>query len=933
MNDPQDMVVCNAEITSVVEFTTNTGVITTYSWTNDTPEIGLAAAGSGDLPSFTAINNGTEAIVANIQVTPQFTENSDCDAVSQSFTITVNPSAQVNEVENQILCNGDQLLLEFTTQNNLGNTTFNWISDIDFGTGLTGSGNLESVVVNNGINPITATVTIFPSIDILGEICPGQAEIFTVTVIGNIVDQAEVSNYNGYEISCYNENDGFINLNPIGGSPNQINEQYNYSWTGPNNFSSSEQNISNLEPGIYNLTISDSLNCEFNFQYEINEPSLLEILVIEQSDVQCNNVSDGFISVTGIGGVFPYSYEWKKDGIFFSNDQNISNLETGVYELILNDSNSCGEITQIFEINQPDPIEISLENAVNILCYGENTGEISIAVSGGTPEQISSDLVQYNYSWIGPNGFLSSSQNIQNLYAGTYFVTVTDSLGCEENFELELTQPNDLIIEYSTTNNSCFESNDSSITLDIQGGVEPYQIFWSNFANGEIISNLSAGIYDVTVIDSNDCEESISIEILEAPIFDINPIVSNISCIGENDGSINLNISGGVAPVLVTWDDDPSAGADRNNLGPGTYNVSIQDSSENNCSINQQFIIIEPLELTLDAIIQNAIECDNASSGSIDLIVIGGTSPYTFNWSNGEVTEDLNNIPPGNYSISVTDSMGCEAITQFEVTRPGSIDTNLDIYYSGCEGGDPAQITTLQVTGGVPPYNISWSDGIISGDNNETMTTSQNGTYVANITDSIGCIDQIIFDVNLFEIGEPQFTYESNGLNLCDSIGINDIIQFTNQSDGDYTNLIWNFGDGTPIIEGVESPQHAYSYEGTYEISLTVEYPYGCSLVFYETINVSKGYGLVLPNTFTPNGDGINDTIRPWFKCMSSVEVSIYDTFGSLLYVESSTDEIYGWDGLINGKPAENGNYIIVVRAVSLYGEEIELNGPVTLVR
>ena len=65
-------------------------------------------------------------------------------------------------------------------------------------------------------------------------------------------------------------------------------------------------------------------------------------------------MSDGFISVTGIGGVFPYSYEWKKDGIFFSNDQNISNLETGVYELILNDSNSCGEITQIFEINQPD---------------------------------------------------------------------------------------------------------------------------------------------------------------------------------------------------------------------------------------------------------------------------------------------------------------------------------------------------------------------------------------------------------------------------------------------------------------------------------------------------------------------------------------------------------------------------------------------------
>ena len=86
-------------------------------------------------------------------------------------------------------------------------------------------------------------------------------------------------------------------------------------------------------------------------------------------------------------------------------------------------------------------------------------------------------------------------------------------------------------------------------------------------------------------------------------------------------------------------------------------------------------------------------------------------------------------------------------------------------------------------------------------------------------------------------------------------------------------------------------------------------------------------------NVFTPNGDGLNDTIRPWYKCMNFIEISIYDTFGSLLYVESSTDEIYGWDGTINGKEAENGNYIIVVRATTLFGEEIEINGPVALIR
>ena len=114
MNDPEDMVVCNAEVTDAVEFTTdNTGGTTTYTWTNDTPAIGLAATGSGDLPSFTAINTGTEPIVATVEVTPLFTDDINCDGISQTFTITVNPSAQVDEPNDRVLCNGDSILIEF----------------------------------------------------------------------------------------------------------------------------------------------------------------------------------------------------------------------------------------------------------------------------------------------------------------------------------------------------------------------------------------------------------------------------------------------------------------------------------------------------------------------------------------------------------------------------------------------------------------------------------------------------------------------------------------------------------------------------------------------------------------------------------------------------------------------------------------------------
>ena len=395
-----------------------------------------------------------------------------------------------------------------------------------------------------------------------------------------------------------------------------------------------------------------------------------------------------------------------------------------------------------------------------------------------------------------------------------------------------------------------------------------------------------------------------------------------------------MNIIGGVEPITVTWDDDPTAGDERNNLGPGTYNVLIEDSSGNDCTITQQFIILEPQEIVLNGIVVNPTDCDDVNSGSIDLQVVGGTAPYTFTWSSGESTEDLSNIPAGTYSVSVIDAEGCEALTQFELNRQEDIEIELDIeFIADCSTGIPSQITTALVTGGVSPYTLSWSNGDISGTNNETMTTSANGSYILDVVDSLGCSSQVVFDVDLLEIGTPNFTFESNGLNLCNSIGLDDPVQFTNLSTGDYVNIIWNFGDGTPTVEGVETPIHTYFYAGTYEIILTVEYPYGCTYTYSETIDVQDGYGLLLPNMFTPNGDGINDTIRPWYNCMDAVEMSVYDTWGSLLYVESTTDELSGWDGLINGVPAENGNYIVVVRAVTIYGKEIDLNGPVTLVR
>ena len=936
----EDVVLCDGVESLPITFTTsNIGGNTSYTWeviTTESDEIGLIEnQGTGNIPSFIPINSGLDQLEALIEVTPLFTnDDSECAGISELFKIIVIPSADVIQPEDITVCNGELVSVIFETNNLVGLTTYSWTSSIDIGAGLFDDGNILFNAVNEpNQNTISTLITVTAQIDNLGVICDGPTQTFTINVNGNVDAKPTISNYNGFEISCFDANDGFINLNPEGGSPFTNDPKYIYSWIGPNGFTSNEQNISNLVSGTYDLIITDSLGCNFEFQYLINEPDQLEIIVDNETDILCNGVLSGEILITPAGGTGSYLYEWTKDGLPYSELQDLVGLSAGTYVLFLYDSNDCGPVSEIFEITEPTAIESDIDLLVDILCFGDATGSIDLTISGGTPFILPSGDFEYTYNWIGPNGFSANTEDIVNLIAGIYTLTVTDNVGCQMIFEYELTQPEDLIINYTSTNNSCYESDDGTISLEITGGVEPYNIAWSNLGNGPIQTNLSAGDYEVIVTDFHDCVESIIINIVEAPLFDIDPVSNDISCFGANDGYINLNISGGVPPMTVTWDDDLTAGVERNNLSAGTYTVLIVDSSGNNCSITQSFVILEPQELSLSSIIENAIDCEVINSGSIDLQVVGGSPPYSFQWNNGSTQEDLFNIAPGNYSVSVIDSRDCEIVENFAVERQEDITTSLDITFEAdCENDIPYQITTINVEGGVAPYEIIWSSGEVSGDNNEIMTSSQNGTVIVDIVDFLGCESQVVFDIDLFELGSPGFNYSSPGLTECETLGVGDLIQFTNTSTGDYISVDWNFGDTGLTVINEENPTHIYNQPGTYVVTQTVYYEYGCVDVFEDILYVTIGYGLVLPNAFTPNGDGINDTIRPWFKCMTNVEISIYDTFGSLLYVEAG-EEIYGWDGSINGKMAENGNYIIVVRATTLFGEIIDLNGPITLIR
>lgn len=748
--------------------------------------------------------------------------------------------------------------------------------------------------------------------------------VITQPATGLAISSAVVSDFNGFSISCNGANNGSIDLTITGGYP-----AYTYGWTGPNGFSAATQDIANLSPGVYIVVIQDTTNaCSITQPYTITEPlpvAFTEVVADYNGyQVSCFGGNNGSITVTPVGGTSKYTYAWTGPNGFTASTLNISNLVVGTYQLTLTDTNGCSPAAQTFALTQPAALTIT-ESHVNVLCFGGTTGSINVDVQGGTPT--TSGI--YTYAWTGPNGFTSTTQNLTNVAAGTYNLIATDANGCTISIAVTLTQQPEIIIIPTTTAITCYGANNASIDLKISGGNAPYTTAWSNLATGTYQDNLAAGIYVITVTDASNCVKVINVVIPEAPVFKVEPVFKNVSCNGAKDGSITLNLTGGVAPVTLIWSDGSTAGTQRNNLGPGKYIATITDGTP--CNIVRTFTIIEPKILSLDANITHALVCNDTQSGAIDLLVAGGKPPYTFGWSNGATTEDLTQITSGNYAVIVIDANGCTKSAQYTITRqdPIILKVSQDVSFN-CDTHTVRQVNVAQASGGVPPFTYSWSSGTVTGANGQTMTTNVNGTVIVTATDSKGCDAKQTIEIDTQQLDEALFVASSYSFATYGWYSISDPVAFINMSAGDYTQVAWNFGDGSVSTD--DNPTHIYVREGTYEVTLTVTYPYGCVDTYKYTIVVTKGYDVMIPNGFTPNADGINDSFSAVYKGLKNIQLDIYDTWGSLIYSEKGA-VIKGWNGYVSGVQSENGNYYYKIRVETFYSQMVNFEGPLVLIK
>lgn len=376
-------------------------------------------------------------------------------------------------------------------------------------------------------------------------------------------------------------------------------------------------------------------------------------------------------------------------------------------------------------------LTLSVPVITSVNCFGQSTGAINI-----TPQGCSGN---YTYKWSNN----ATSQDLTNIPAGTYSVTVTDpSTNSTVSATYNVTQPAvALTATSSITNIACGASaNSGAINLTVSGGTSPYSYRWSNNATTQNLTNLTAGTYAVTITDNRTCTFALSnLNVTSLSTVQVSNIVpTNIGQQGNN-GAVAITVTGGTGNLTYSWagpNNYTSTQKDISGLStPGQYCVTVTDAM--GCTANRCAMVNSPMVVTLQA----TRICDGASNGAITLTVTGGISPYSYKWSNGATTQNLNNVAVGNYTVTITDSQGGMNTSTTEVTKYPPIVLNAQITPAiGTASNGKIILTT---TGGTSPYTFKWS-------NNSTKDTLLNvakGEHCVTVTDSRGCVNNSCYTV------------------------------------------------------------------------------------------------------------------------------------------------------------------------------------------
>ncbi len=399
----------------------------------------------------------------------------------------------------------------------------------------------------------------------------------------------------------------------------------------------------NLPNGQYLVKVTDANGC-----YVDNDAAKQDtnIVYIEAPagftcdlDIQPANCTNGSAKVVNlVGGKAPFSYLWSNG----ATSSSIQNLTAGNYPLTITDANGCSLIPQEVYVRQFKTINVQT-NATPSNCNNADGSILAFAAGGTNP---------YTYKWSNS----ATTQQINNLSQGSYNVEVVDAEGCRGQGYAYLNNISPVVASFQSVKpSSCTQATGEAI-LNISGGKGPYTVVWATnpVQTGNKLSGVLSGNYAFVVKDANSCQRHGSVFIgTEFPIYG-NLIATDAVC-KSSTGSIAAVVSGGVPPFSYQWNTGATT-PKIDNLSASFYAVTVTDAK--NCVIIKSAHVNESSPLSI-ALSSTPSSCIFSADGSISSTVLGGTAPYTYQWSNGKTSSSISGLSEGGYNLYVTDANGC----------------------------------------------------------------------------------------------------------------------------------------------------------------------------------------------------------------------------------------------------------------------------------
>jgi len=515
-------------------------------------------------------------------------------------------------------------------------------------------------------------------------------------------------------VFCTGQSTGMANAIASGGHP-----PYQFVWTNGIDTISTTSNITDIPSGVYYVTVTDSYNCTVADWIEIIDINPELFTQTSGVDVLCHGNNTGSANVIASGGTPGYTYQWMPSGL---TSTGINNLITGWYYVSVTDAVGCIEVDSIF-INEPATLISTNIIPTHVICMNGSDGATNLTVSGGTPP--------YFYHWNNN----SVSEDLVNIPAGFYYVTVTDNNHCIKIDSIQITQPDSLLINFNKTDVTCFGLIDGAIDAEITGGVPAYTYVWSNGSFNQDISGLLAGTYTLSVTDSHNCLTIDSINVTE-PQSPLTSTTSDIpvKCFGGSDGFGIITISGGTSPYSYLWDNGQTSEI-LNSVSTGNYGVTITDA--HGCKLYDTVFVSQPSAPLQASVTGTDVLCNGGHDGTANTTVTGGTQPYSYVWNSGQQTSNIVSLYPNGYEVTVTDSNQCTTTATVIITQPQAVVIDLSSDVHLCYG----QSTNLSVTsiqGGTPPYSYVWTP--TGQDSINIVTPLVTTSYFGHAVDSHGCL-------------------------------------------------------------------------------------------------------------------------------------------------------------------------------------------------